>query len=183
MGQPKQLMPYRGRPLVEHSVRAALDSCCRPVLVVTGASAEGVAGALHGVDARVIYNPRWNEGVGTSIQAGVRAAQSLDVEALILALADQPLLTGAIYDRLLGEYRRNGQAIVASEYSATVGVPVLFHRQLFPQLLALGPDRGCKGVILGNRDQAALIPCVEAEADIDTIDDYRRLGGEGGVQG
>ena len=113
--------------------------------------------------------------MGTSIQAGIRAAEALELDGAILALADQPLVTSAILCHLAAEHQRTGQPIVASQYAGTVGVPVYFAKSHFPQLLALAPDQGCKGVILKHSDFALRIDCPEAEADIDTPVDYERL--------
>jgi molybdenum cofactor cytidylyltransferase len=65
--------------------------------------------------------------------------------------------------------------IVASRYSGTVGVPAYFAREAFPLLMALAPDKGCKGVILGRSDSALLVDCPDAAIDIDTPEDYQRV--------
>ena len=94
---------------------------------------------------------------------------------MILALADQPLITAEIYNRLVAGHEMTGKPIVTSEYAGTVGVPVLFAKEYFPHLLALQPEQGCKGVILRYPTSALRIACPEAEADIDTQVDYQRL--------
>jgi molybdenum cofactor cytidylyltransferase len=76
-------------------------------------------------------------------------------------------------------YREKDVAIVASEYEDTIGVPALFDRSVFPDLLALAPDQGCKGLLVGGEGDAARIParvpCPEAAIDVDTPADYRRF--------
>ena len=76
---------------------------------------------------------------------------------------------------LLEQILPTGKPIVTSEYAGTVGVPVLFSEQYFPNLLALQPDQGCKGVILKHNDNALRIACPEAEVDIDTPGDFQKL--------
>lgn len=175
MGEPKQLMDYGGRPLVRHAVATALASVCRPVIVVLGANAGVVSQALRDLPVETVENPRWDEGMGTSIQTGVHAAADRELDGVILALADQPLVTAEIYDRLVAQHEVARKAIVTSEYAGTVGVPVLFAKQYFPHLLALRPEQGCKGVILAHEASVLRIACPEAEADIDTPADYQRL--------
>jgi molybdenum cofactor cytidylyltransferase len=175
MGEPKQLMDYSGRPLVRHAVDTALASVCKPVIVVLGANEEAVRHAVHDLPIETAHNPRWAEGMGTSIQTGVRAAARSDLDGVILALADQPLLTAQVYNRLVAQQEATGKPIVASEYADTVGVPALFTKQCFPHLLALAPEQGCKGVILAHGERAMRIACPEAETDIDTPVDYQRL--------
>jgi molybdenum cofactor cytidylyltransferase len=112
--------------------------------------------------------------MGTSIQAGLRALESSGVDGAILALADQPFVTSEFLSELVATHRETGKPIVASRYSGTAGVPAFFARKAFPLLLALKPDQGCKGVILGHPEDAVLMDCPEACIDIDTPEDYAR---------
>ncbi len=173
MGSPKQLLLYRGRPLIRHAAEVALQSTCDPIVVVLGSHADEIRIALAGLPLGIVENASWEQGMGTSIHSGVAAAHGMD--GIILALADQPLITPEIYDRLIGEHQSTGLPIIASRYSGTAGVPVFFSRQFFPHLLALPANQGCKGLILGNQEQALLIDCPEAEEDVDTPADYERL--------
>ena len=175
MGSPKQLLPYRGRPLLRHATEVALAAECGPVIVVLGSQPDEIALALAGLPVEMVVNPRWEEGMGTSIHAGVEAAQSRGLDGIILGLGDQPLVTAGLLNRLVREHLRTGQPIIASAYAGTVGVPVFFSRKFFPPLMELKPEQGCKGLILKHEDQAILLDCPQAEADIDTPDEYARL--------
>jgi molybdenum cofactor cytidylyltransferase len=175
MGSPKQLLPFHGQPLIRHATNAAIDSGCSPIAVVLGSAADKIRPALLGLDLILTENPLWADGMGTSIQAGLRALEPHSLDAVILTLTDQPLLSADIYRRLRTEFERTHRSIVTSEYSGTVGVPVLFGRQHFGELMALEPDRGCKGVILHHKNIALRIPCPEAEFDLDTPQDYQRI--------
>ncbi len=177
MGAPKQLLDYGGKPLLRHAAETALASQCGKVVVVLGASASEVAPVLDGLPAESLLNPRWAEGMGTSIQCGVRAAAESGAEAVILMLADQPLVTASFLDRLIDIHKESDQAIVSARYAGTVGVPVLFPRQYFSGLETLLPKQGCKGLILAHPENAYLVDCPAAEFDIDTPDDYQRLQG------
>jgi molybdenum cofactor cytidylyltransferase len=174
MGTPKQFLDIGGKPMVRHAAETALASQCRPVVVVAGAHAAEIRAALVGLSVSVAENANWAAGMGSSIQSGL-ALLPAETAAVIVSLADQPLLTAEIYESLIAEHRRTGAPIVAAAYAGTVGVPVLFARAYFPHLLALPPDQGCKGVILKNREHAVSMPCPEAETDIDTAADYARL--------
>lgn len=180
MGTPKQLLEFRGKPLVRHAAETGLGSVCRPVVVVLGHAAATIRPALAGATVEIAENPNWQEGVAGSIRAGVEAVTRHDVDGLVLTLADQPLVTAAMFDRLVDTHRAERCPIVASEYCGTVGVPVFFSREFFPHLLALEANQGCKGVILMHRDQARMIPCPEAGVDIDTPADYERLAASHG---
>jgi molybdenum cofactor cytidylyltransferase len=174
-GIPKQLLDIAGQPLIARVVENALASVCRPVIVVLGANGNRIRSALSGRDVEIVENQRWNEGMGTSIHAGISILRERGVEAAILTLGDQPLIDAAIFNRLVHTFLTTGKPIVPAEYAGTVGVPVLFAREYFAALMALEADKGCKGLILKNRAHAATFPCPEAEADIDTPEDYARV--------
>jgi molybdenum cofactor cytidylyltransferase len=187
MGAPKQLLDFRGKHLVRYVAEALQAAGCDPVVVVVGAYEHEVRAALTGLPVEIVVNERWPEGMGTSIQAGLRALQTdlpaleeqninngVTVKGAILALADQPFVTPEFLRGLIAKHRVSGKRIVAAQYSGTAGVPVFFACEAFPLLMALKPEQGCKGVILGHPAEAVLIDCPEAAMDIDTPEDYRR---------
>ena len=175
MGEAKQLMAFGKGRLIEHAMRQALASRCRPVVVVLGARSEQIREVLEGWPVLVAVNERWEEGMGTSIQCGLAALAESGVEGAILALADQPMVTGEVYDRLLARHEATGQPIVAAQYAGTVGVPVFFARRRWADLEGLAPGQGCKGVILANPGEVCRMDCPEAEMDLDTPADLERL--------
>ena len=175
MGSPKQLLSSQGRPLVRHAAETAIASGCDPVFVVVGSHAEEIRAALEGLDIVIVENTDWEQGVGTSIRAGISGAEIMGSEGAILALADQPLVTAEILQRLVAEHEETGRPIIASEYADTVGVPAFFTREFFPKLKALLPTEGCKAVILANLEQSIRISCPEAETDLDTPGDYQAV--------
>jgi molybdenum cofactor cytidylyltransferase len=168
-------MEIDGEPLVRRAARTALASVCDSVVVVLGANADSIAAALAGLPVETVENPDWERGMGTSIKAGVEAAETREADGLILMLADQPLVTPAVLNNLVLTNRATGLPIVASQYAGTVGVPVYFARDFFANLKALKPTEGCKGLILSHQDQAFRLDCPEAEADIDTPEDFARV--------
>lgn len=174
MGTPKQLLPFRGKPLVRHCAEIAL-AAFQPLITVVGASAPEVEAALAGLPVQIVHNKLWEQGIGASIQAGVRRAAELGLEGVVLSLADLPLVTAKYLSGLLEKQGTSGELIVASRYAGTVGVPALFSRQYFPHLLGLEPTQGCKGIIMSNGESAILVDCPAAEFDIDTPHDYASL--------
>jgi molybdenum cofactor cytidylyltransferase len=172
MGAPKQLLDFGGKPLLRHAAEVALSAGCDPVIVVLGARGQELRQALAGTPVEVVLNQRWADGMGTSIQAGVRALEHREVSGAILALADQPFITADFLRGLAEKSVETGRPIVASLYSGTAGVPVFFAREAFPMLMKLEPEQGCKGVILGHPADSLLVDCPEAAIDIDTPEDY-----------
>jgi molybdenum cofactor cytidylyltransferase len=178
MGAAKQMLDFRGKPLLRHAAETALSSGCERVIVVLGAHEQEARAVLDGIPVGIVVNDRWPEGMGTSIQAGLLALDNSDVGGAILALADQPFVTSGFLRGLDATHRETGKQIVASRYSGTTGVPVFFAREAFALLMALKPDQGCKGVILGNPADAVQVDCPEAAMDIDTPEDYARATGQ-----
>ncbi len=177
MGVAKQLLQVRSRTLLRHAVDAALGSSCRPVVVVLGANAEAIRPEVEGLPVRVVQNTRWSEGLSTSIRAGIEVLSSaLDSpEAVVLALCDQPLVGSESLEALVTAYRSTLRPIVASQYGETLGVPALFARRLFPELLRLDGDQGAKQVIQRHLSSVWPVPCPQGAVDLDTPRDYEAV--------
>jgi molybdenum cofactor cytidylyltransferase len=175
MGSPKQLLPLGDEPMVRTVAVRALASRCRPVIVVTGAQSRAVRAVLEDLPLRLVENRRWRHGIGSSIRAGIREAVRLGAKAAIVTLGDQPGVVASNWDRLAMEWRASGCPVVASSYSGTLGAPALFARGMFPALLDMPEDAGCKSVIEAQPGElVARCWCPEAAIDLDTPDDYLR---------
>ncbi len=176
-GRPKQLLEFEGNSLMERASRTALATKYRPVVVVIGANAEKLMNKIGALPVTVAVNKRWEEGLSASIKTGL--AKSLDIQpdlaAVILMLCDQPLITGAILDRLVRIYQVTQKLIVASEYEDTVGVPALFSREIFEKLFSLNGDSGAKFIIQSEPAVVEKILVPEAAVDIDSPEDHELL--------
>jgi molybdenum cofactor cytidylyltransferase len=182
MGVSKQMLPYEGETLLRRAVNAALKSPCRPVIVVLGCRAGALRKEIADTEAHVVINPAWAEGMGTSIRFGVAALESPAheaVEAAVLTLCDQPFVTPDVIARLITAYQADHPRLVVSEYEANGervrGVPALFHRDLFDELMALQGKEGAKRVITHYESEAVIVPVPEGGFDVDSPDDYRAL--------
>lgn len=180
MGEPKQLLRYGGESLLRRAVQAAIGSRCRPVVVVLGAHAEALRGEAAG--AQVVVNEEWAEGMSSSVRCGLRAldaATSGQVDAAVLTLCDQPFVMSGVIDRLVAAYEEKLPTLVASRYEAggelTSGVPALFSRELFAELMGLRGAEGAKRVIVRHAPEATVVSVPEASFDVDTPEDYRVL--------
>ncbi len=176
MGEPKQLLAYRDSTLLQHTIATvlALDA---PVVVVLGAHAAQIRAELDEQGALVVENDAWREGMGGSLRAGLGAllAAHPDTTAAIFVLCDQPLLSVATLTDLMAAHERTGAAVVASEYDGTLGVPALFARELFPELLALHSTGGAQQIIRKYRGQTVGISFPGGTVDLDTPADYQSL--------
>lgn len=181
MGEPKQVLRYRGQSLLRHAAETAAASRCWSVIIVLGAHAERLRAELSEPfvqgTVRAIENKAWAEGIGSSIAVGVEAliAAEKETEALVIMLCDQPLVSSQFINRLIDTYHRTGKSIVAAEYKETVGVPALFHRRHFAELLALRGDCGAKQVIAKHNDDVERMSFAEGAFDVDTPQEYEQL--------
>jgi molybdenum cofactor cytidylyltransferase len=177
LGRPKQLLAFRGRTLLRHAAETARASLCRPVVVVLGAFAERLNRELAGLPVTVAMNPQWNEGMSSSIRAGLKALapEREGPDAVVIMLCDQPLVSAQFLDRLVAVRQTSGKGIVAAEYGGEAGVPALFSRAYFPELAALSGCRGAKPVIARHAKYTERIPLPEAALDIDRQEDVQRL--------
>jgi len=176
-GRPKQLVQFRGKSLVRRVVDAAKDANCSVIVVVLGSKREQIERELKETDAIVAENKGWRRGIGSSIRVGVESAvnQAPDIEAIVLLTCDQPFLKTDTIERLIATREKTKKAIVASSYSETLGVPALFDRSCFQELLALDDETGAKAIILSNRERVAELLFPEGKIDIDTAADYKKL--------
>jgi molybdenum cofactor cytidylyltransferase len=177
MGEPKQLLAYRGKTLLHHAINTALSLEGAPVVVVLGAHAAQIRAQLDDSRVLIVENSDWRDGMGGSLRAGLSAllAAHPEISAVIFLLCDQPLVSTNTLSTLVATHERTGSAIVASEYGGALGVPALFARTFLPELLALDGADGARQIIRAHRDQTIGVPFQDGAFDIDTPADYARL--------
>ena len=177
LGTPKQLVVHRGQPLVRRAVLALVEAGAQPAIVVLGAHAETIAPLLHDVPRVVmVLNARWQNGLASSLGAGVREAMRLDpqVAGVLITTVDQPFVDAAALRRLLDAFAR-AHRIVAAEYAETIGVPAVIGREYFADLLALAGDAGAGGWMRSRSEPVHRVRLPDASLDIDTAEDAARL--------
>lgn len=172
LGQPKQFLEWNGQSLLRRAVAAATAAGCAPIIVVAGAAHARLAHELRGTSAEVVVNPEWERGLGTSIRCGVRRV--LDSPALVLLVCDQPFVDVSAIAALIAPWKANRPAMVASRYADTVGVPALFDRSCFADLLALPDDAGAKVLLRARPAEVIEVPFEAGAFDIDTPADLER---------
>jgi molybdenum cofactor cytidylyltransferase len=178
LGQPKQLLRIGGESLLRRAARVLAASSARPIAVVLGAEREACAAELAGLPVEPVFNPAWAEGIASSIRAGLAAVRRSEpeVEAVLIALCDQPLLTVEIVEALLAAPRAatGGQA-VACAYRGILGVPARFAATLFAELAGLTGDRGARQIIARHASEADAIPFPGGAFDVDAAGDLAPL--------
>lgn len=175
MGTHKLLMPLGGRPLVAWSVLAANSSQADEVLIILGRDADVARKALPAGSYRVLINPRYEAGQGTSLALAVAELPKLTI-GIVALLADQPFMTAAAINRVLNAARREPERIIQSVADGGAGHPVYLPRRVFPGLQALNGDTGAREIIAREHADVLLEPIENnlAQFDVDTPEDYAR---------
>ena len=170
LGAPKQLLPYQGETLLARIVRITLDSKSHPVVVVLGAHAQECAAVISGQPVRLIHNPEWQEGIASSIRAGIASIEG-EADAAVILLCDQPRISPS-HITALG---KTGHPIAASSYDGVTGPPAYFEKRFFPDLLFLQGDEGAKALFARNADDVTTVPFPDGAVDVDTTADLHFL--------
>jgi CTP:molybdopterin cytidylyltransferase MocA len=173
-GSTKQLAKFAGQPLVARAIRTAETVCGPRSLLIVGNDWPGVTAACHPLQGFMAVNPDFRNGMASSIKMAVRSVSEV-AKAVLLLLADQPLVTASHLEVLANAWRASPDSICASAYAETVGPPVIFPARCFPELMELKGDRGARRVIDRNRDNMIAIRLEEAAVDIDRPDDLSRF--------
>jgi len=173
-GAQKLVATLHGVPLVRRAFDS-LASAVDCVIVVVGSDAADVRSALESTKATIVVNPDWDHGLSTSIRRGI-AAVPLNVEAVIIALGDEPQVDARIGVELIAEWRNSKRPIVAARYNGVQSHPVLFDRSVFIELAGLEGDVGAKRVIHRSAGRVAFVDVASARPiDVDLPADLRRL--------
>ena len=153
LGTPKQLVLWKGRPLLEWVVAEAASWPVDRVCVVLGAHAEQVLDAVDFGEATVLENPDWEEGIASSLRVGLDfIGRDARADAVIVALGDQPQIPADVPSGLLTALERSGRSAAVPKYRFQAGNPVALHRTLWPRLMALEGDVGASRLLRAHPD-------------------------------
>jgi CTP:molybdopterin cytidylyltransferase MocA len=182
LGQPKQLLMHGGETLLARVIRLAKEAGATPVIAVLGAYHERILAAVPFnalKNATPIVNGAWEQGIATSIHAGLTALEDCAPQAsgaLILG-CDQPLLTGEHLRAMLDAFAAQpAPAIVASTYAGVQGIPAVFPRRVFAELRDLRGDQGARKLLMQTTLPVIALPFPGGEVDIDLPADLEQLG-------
>ncbi len=169
--RPKALLPYGGRPMVEHALGVLRAGGCTRVRVVLGAEAARVLATADLDDADVVLNPDWETGMGSSLRAGLTG---LVADAALIGLVDTPGVTPEAVARVLA----CGAELAAASYDGERGHPVLIASRFFAEARedAVG-DAGARALLRAHAAELHLVECgdVASPEDVDTPEQLARL--------
>lgn len=178
LGRPKQLVPYRGRPLLQLVVDGVREWPVESVVVVLGAAADDVLDAVDFGDAMVAINEDWEEGIASSLRVGVDILErDPAVERTFVALGDQPGIPAEVPILLVEAAEWSDRPAIVPVYRYERANPVLFDRRLWHRLMALEGDHGASDLLRAHPDWVEEVRVDwPAPRDVDTEDDVADLG-------
>lgn len=182
LGEPKQLLAFRGKSLISHAVDQLSIGGMQKIVIVLGAYGEQIEASLAAKNCHHVewvFNDHWEKGQSNSLALGLRHVAMLSprYQKLVIALCDQPLVSASHY-RLLNESLDDPSVdIAATRYSSGGGVPAAIRRCCWPELIdSLSGDRGAKNWIRAYPPRSVkLIDAPQAKLDVDTQSDLARL--------
>jgi len=179
LGQPKQLIGFAGESLLERALRLAREAGASPVLVVLGANFAPICATIPFNEAIPVFNEKWQQGMSTSIHAGLSEA---DVRApgatgALVMTCDQPRFSANHLHSLLLAFSaaQTEPTIVASNYAGIYGIPAVFPRSVYPKLYALHGDKGARALLTKPPCRIVAVACSGCEIDIDLPEDLAHL--------
>jgi CTP:molybdopterin cytidylyltransferase MocA len=175
---PKPLAPFRGRPLLTWPLAALRGGGVEDVILVVGAGADAIASVVDPAVARVVRCDAWADGLSASLRAGVEAAARGGADAVVIALADQPLLASAAVSRVLTARDPDRFDAIRATYAGTPNHPTLLESSLFAGVAELRGDTGARPLLRAS-DRVRLIACdgLGSPEDADTPETLARLEG------
>lgn len=173
MGKPKQLLQIGNASMLYRVIKNAVNSTTADVFVVLGAEADSIKDDICDLPIEIIFNPNYKNGLSSSIAKGIKRLYKYD--AVLILLADQLMISGSYLNKMVSELKNHPNTIIVSDYNGVKGVPALFPKRYYTNLLKLKGDKGAKQFL--NSDIVATRTIISSVnlLDVDTPEDYQKL--------
>ena len=166
----KQLVELQGKSLLRRTVETAIKVVDKRVIVILGVKAKKLERELRDYDVRIVENLNWENGIASSIRTGIGVLPQ-DCGGALIMFCDQPFVTATQLQELIDTWNRDQTKIVCSSYGGSLGVPVIFPRRYFAEMIKLSGDSGAKSLLQKHMTQTIPVDLPEAVFDIDTQSD------------
>jgi len=177
MGQSKQLLPVNGRPLLLHTIDIVSQAGLAPVMIVLGANHKEHGGLIKNSAVDMVVNPQWQSGMGSSLKTGLShlLKHTPSVDTVVMLVCDQPNITAEHLQALVQKHLISKSPIVASWYANTAGVPALFDKTMFAELLLLDDSQGAQKILRQHAYILSVVDFPDGAIDLDTREDYEKF--------
>ncbi|MEL7563620.1 MAG: molybdenum cofactor cytidylyltransferase [Dehalobacterium sp.] len=177
MKRNKMLLPFAGSTVIENTVQKFLQSQVDGVALVVGNEREKIQQVLASYPVRFIENPRFAQGMSSSVQEGIRILkEDAELEGIMIIPGDMPLIKKETINAILTEFNEKSSPIIIPVHHGKRGHPVLFAKSLFPQLMNVSGDVGAREVVRKNYEQCCFLEVDDQGIliDIDCPEEYAR---------
>ena len=177
LGYPKQLVEFKGIPLLQHSIDVAESLEFDAKILVLGAKEDEINKKIDRRNFTVVINENWEEGMSTSIRKGLSEALKFEkeLEHILILLSDQPFVTKEKIEELISVQLKSNKQATFSGYAGELGVPAIFSREIFSDLKKLKGDQGAKKLIYKKDLQFGTVMFENGNFDVDTTVDVELL--------
>jgi molybdenum cofactor cytidylyltransferase len=177
MGRPKQLLEWRGKTLLQHSVESLINSAADEIILVLGHEADRIRQTLPALPIKIVINTDYARGMASSLGQGLLAMEP-GSEAFLILLADQPGIGPEIINTLIRAFRQADPkpGIVRPVCRGLRGHPVLIGARYLQEALQLRGDVGARQLLMNHPEDVLEIDVKEDAVlnDIDTPEEYQR---------
>ncbi len=180
MGRPKALLPVGGKSFIEIIVSSLQETKVGKIIVVIGHHADEIWPKIVHLPVEVLVNVNYKQGQLSSLKVALQNLEAGErVDGALVHLVDHPFLSPILVNKMIEQFYESKKLIVVPRYRGRRGHPVLFSRQLFPELLETPVDQGAKAVVHAHREETLEIETEDegVTVDIDTPEDYRQHAG------
>lgn len=177
IGSSKQLLPWADSTLLGNAVKIIRSTNAYKVFVVLGAYKDEIIEKVDLSETIVLVNENWEQGMGSSIALAVEEINQnhSDIDGVLFTLADQPFISNTHLITIIELHLKEKQSILITKREQYRGIPALFPRKFFPELMLLSNDEGAKQIVTNNKTQVIEVLTQDGTDDIDTIETYERL--------
>ena len=174
MGTTKQLLKIGNKTLLELTIEAAKNSNKTAIFCVLGANVDEILSKIKIPNTEFIINKNYEMGLSSSIVSGIDFIEKhqINFDAVLITLADQPKVDSDFLNEIIEAFENNPDKIIASKYPDKVGVPAIFPKKYFKDLLFLKGDKGAKD-LLNSKTENIISVLSDKLLDIDTQEDYK----------
>ena len=174
MGTPKQLLRIGEETILAKTLESIRASSAGEIILVLGHAADEIAKTVATQDLKIVINPDYQQGMGTSLRSGLAAVSA---EAALIVLADQPWIRAETLNRLIECHQERKPQIMIPTYKGFRGNPVLLDRSVFAEVQALNGDVGCRAIFGDHTEGILKLPVDDPGIllDIDSRNDFETM--------
>ncbi len=175
MGSPKAFLQIEGKTLLERILSIAKETNVQNIFLVTGAYHQEMIETVKKLGVEVLFNSAWQEGMASSLRTSIEAVnKNPTIKGMLVLLIDQPYVNKQLLENLISTFQKNPNKPVASYYKNVNGVPAIFPRAMWQELLDLSGDKGARQ-LLNKREDVISIPFLKGAIDLDYPSDFDQL--------